>query len=208
MLISRRHRVIFLANPKCGSQSVRAALLEVPGVEEPDLHLHACLRSVEAWLDEPLSDYFVFTTARDPWERVVSIYHFGMKIKASVWHLPAIESGSVSAFCFHPTLEWLYRPKEGDESWTEGPYDLPSFCSDISGSFRARVFDIRDVARLEACLAERDIRITVPNINRTNHGPYADYYDERSAARVAFLFEKDIALMGYRSPLALPLGAP
>lgn len=202
MRISLTHRLIFLANPRCASTSLRRALdpfCEIKGASDgkPLAH-HACLKSVERHLMEigegGLDGFFIFTTLRNPWDRVVSIYHYGLSNPASIWHAPASAAGSVSAFCFDPILDWVFSPQAGHP---EGPFDIVSFTSDLSGKRRSAVFDVGDLTRLEQALADRGLDIRAPHINASKRGHYRPYFDERAAARVGELFAVDVAEGGY-----------
>lgn len=204
MLISFRHAFVFLANPRCGSQSIRAALAhhaDIKGSVKGPLHPHACLRSVERYLEMEkrgtIGDYFVFTTVRNPWERMVSIYHFGLSKPRSIWHQPVKQAGSFHAFCQHEILDTIFRPKPGQTPSSEGAFDVVSFGSDSLGTPRAKVFDIGRIGDVEAHLTRLGIEVSIPHLNATEHGGYASYYDDASRERVAHLFERDIDLMGY-----------
>src|SRR4051812_17679595 len=105
MRLSFRYRFVFLANPRCGSTSVRAALdryADLASNRRNGIHPHSRLEQVETYLAEnagpPIDDFAVLTTCRNPWERTVSIYHFGLANPQSIWHLPAIEAGSFRTF--------------------------------------------------------------------------------------------------------------
>ena len=201
MRISLGKRVVFLSNPRCGSGSIRTMLdpwSDIKGAKGGPVHRHACLRSVERYLAEtgapPLKEFSIFTTVRNPWARVVSIYHFGLRKPRSIWHAPAVASGSVAAFAHHEILDWVFGPNAGHP---EGPFDILSFTKTERGENPAAVFDVASMEAVGKHLAERGIEVETKHINRTRHAHYAEYFDARSRDRVSDLFRADIELMGY-----------
>lgn len=197
MRISLSHKIILLANPRCASTSLRRALdpvSEIKGANDGDpLANHACLKSVERHLlaidGPPLTDFFIATTIRNPWDRVVSIYHYGLTNPASIWNAPAVAAGSVSAFCFDPILDWVFGPDAGHP---EGPFDIVSFTTDLSGRRPCSVFDITGLGELEAEFRARGVDSPIPHVNTTERGDYRPLFDEPAARRIGQLFSIDI----------------
>jgi hypothetical protein len=91
MIVSHRHRLIFVAVPRTGSQSVRAALRPLLGPEDWEQaawgtarrvpisslaateHGHLGVREAERHLPRKVwRDYFKFAVVRDPWDRFLS----------------------------------------------------------------------------------------------------------------------------------------
>ncbi len=70
-IVSRRHRFVWLGNPKVASRSLIAALLDA----DPDARLveHASVRELYATYPEARR-YFAFAFLRDPCERTLSFY--------------------------------------------------------------------------------------------------------------------------------------
>jgi hypothetical protein len=202
MRIHFEKKLISLANPRCGSTSIRDALTPFGGEGAGDgLNGHACLRSVEKFIrdtrGEPIDGYTVVTTIRNPWERTVSIFHYGLSNPKSIWHKPAVEAGSVASFCKDKVLDWVFRPIPEEGSHPEGPFDIISFGSDAKGAFRAEVYDITQMPALESRLRGLGLPVSIPHINQSAHEDYRAYFDDVSRERVRRLFAKDIEIMGY-----------
>lgn len=205
MRISLTHRFVAIANPRCGSSSLRGMLdrhCPLKGPETCDLPAHASLRRVEAWLAGQGHDpeaFFWFTTVRNPWDRVVSIYHYGLKNPASIWHQPAVAAGSFRAFVLgSDRLEGYFRPGPDRAGVQDGPYVIDALMRDGAGRPRGTVFRLeRFGALVEALEARYGIALRPLHNNITQRGAYRGYYDDETRARVAYLLEADIARFGY-----------
>lgn len=203
--ISLKHRLVAIANPRCGSTSLRAMLDPVAtfrGPETCDLPAHAALRRVTAWLrarDHDPETFFYVTTVRNPWDRVVSIYHYGLKNPASFWAPPARRAGTFHRFVQEAEeLDHYFRPPPGSRLVPEGPYVIDALMRDETGRMRGRAYRLEGIAALAAMLSTRLGReIAVPHVNTTPRGAYRGYYDAATRARVAHLLEADIVRFGY-----------
>ena len=164
------------------------------------LHPHSALRSVEAHLvekGESLDGFFIFTLCRNPWDRAVSLYHYGLSDPKSARHAPAVEAGAFKPVLWSEMIERHFRPQPHQMKLAQGPYDVPTFGADLWGVTRAEVFDISELHRLKAKLDAIGASPRIPRVNTTRHRRYIDYYDDEARERVAWLFEKDIAFMAY-----------
>ncbi|MEZ5003499.1 MAG: sulfotransferase family 2 domain-containing protein [Chitinophagales bacterium] len=84
-LISHKHKFVFLANPKCASTSIHEFLRPYSdkaftiSVYQKPLGTHAYAKEVKRYLekrDYQWEDYFVFTTIRNPLNRIKSCYYY------------------------------------------------------------------------------------------------------------------------------------
>jgi len=75
------NRWIFLHPKKCAGSSVEIILRRhfVNTTEEPEGSQHWNLDSIIPYLSNPLDDYFIFGSARNPWDRLVSMYYHAIK---------------------------------------------------------------------------------------------------------------------------------
>ncbi|MEM9423072.1 MAG: sulfotransferase family 2 domain-containing protein [Pseudomonadota bacterium] len=204
MRISTTHKFIALANPRCASTSVREMINRYCDFRSNincDLKHHSSLRTVEAFLSErgfDLDDFFIFTTVRNPWDRAVSIYHYGLKNTKSAWHQPAAGAGTFKKFLYTDMMARHFRPTPPLTALPEGPYDVDTFMRDSKGNDRGRIFRLEELHMIESVLKqEAGIDVKLPHVNATDRTAYRDYYDDESQHQVAFLFEKDIKRFDY-----------
>ena len=133
---------------------------------------------------------FTVTLVRNPWDRMVSYYHW---LRAQSFDHPAVPLAaelSFGAFLAHPQTVASLRA---------APYGR--YMRDVTGQERASLF-IRlehleqDMAPFVAHLGFR------PEIRRINASErardYRGYYDDATAERVGRLCAEDIARFGYR----------
>ena len=96
MRISHQHKFVFLANPQSGSTSIRKLLdpySEIKSSTQFPYHHHVnapSLRKHFQEMDWEWEDYLKFTTIRNPWDKMVGRYFYGLKNPKSIWHEPAI----------------------------------------------------------------------------------------------------------------------
>lgn len=201
MRISDRYGFVFLANTQCASSAVRKALDPysdyAPGTKAS---VDAGLELFDHWpaskmdvllapLGKRLSDYFSFTTVRNPWDRIVSRYHYGLKNPKSKWRAKVEQAGSFKAFACDASLHWATT------------FDVYAMEGD-----RMLVDAVARVEALQDDLEPIAQRLGLPPLTlaRVNENPrggardYRTYYDDESAQAVADQFAKDIALFGYR----------
>lgn len=205
MRISISHKFIALANPRCASTSIRRMVdrySEYKGQENCELKHHSALRTVEGFVRElgySLDDFFIFTTVRNPWDRAVSIYHYGLKNPKSAWHKPAVESKNFKAFLFSDMMARHFRPKQNSKPLPEGTYDIDTFLRDRDGTLRGHVFRFEQLYTIEAALKDNiGLEVKLPHVNTTERESFRQYYDDEARRQVEHLFEGDIKRFQYR----------
>lgn len=206
MIISHRHRFVFVAVPKTGTHSVRQALREHLGDEDieqvglfvdrrfpwPDLaairHGHLSLAQVRPYLGEPaFTDYVKFAFVRNPFDRFVSYCAFMLRGGDLFQRRPA---DVMRRFLFEdpPEGHILFQPQASllvDE-------DGKTLLTDLIG-------------RVEDMQASYDTicgRIGIPprpleRVNGTRHADFRRYYDPPLVDAVAERYALDLNLFGY-----------
>lgn len=191
MRISHRYKFVFLANPRCGSTSVRKVLdpfTDIYSGNEFPYHHHAGVRHLKPHFAEQGWDwdcYSVFTTIRNPWARVASCWRFGEENPKSIWRRWRDESGNnfdrFVARSFHK-LPLSYRFVD-----EEGVYGVHDFLM------------IETIDQyLPPLLADLGIEVgEAPHLNATDGRDYRDYFSEEAREIVAEVFSSDIEQGGY-----------
>ncbi len=213
MIISHGRRYIFVHAPKTGGTSLALALegramkddlmlgdtpkavkrrRRLNGLQAAGrLWKHSTLRDVEGVVTpDQMRDYFVFTLVRNPWDRLVSYYHW---LRAQGFDHPAVQLAKSSDFA-----DFLRAP-ETQASFRASPY--ASYVTDAEGKEQADLF-IRlehlgeDLAPLEAHLGFQ--LSPLPHENRSQRqGDYRQFYSDELVAIVGRCCAEDIRRFGY-----------
>jgi hypothetical protein len=216
MILSRGRRFIFIHIPKTGGTALALALEDrakaddiligdtpkararkgrLAGVRSAGrLWKHSTIADIAGLAtDEEIADFFTLTLVRNPWDRMVSYYHW---LRMQGFAHPAVglaKALSFRAFLAHPQTRIALA------LWPYGAY-----MRDALGRERVRAF-IRlehlaeDLPPFEAHLGfALDIARANESQRLRDHRPY---YDDDSAALIAELCAEDIARFGYRFDL-------
>lgn len=192
-----RDDILIGDTPKARARRGRAKRLRVPG----RLWKHSRLSDLGDAV--PLDGMEIVMLVRDPWDRMVSYYHW---LRAQDFDHPAVplaRASSFAAFLAHPMTQVAAR---NDAART--------YVTDVAGQERpARFVRIEhfaaDIAPFEAHLGFR--LAPLPHSNASERPADARAaYDDDSAALVAALYAEDIARFGYSwapSPSGLTQGS-
>lgn len=207
MIVSHRHRFIFVAVPKTGTHSVRRALREQMGPEDleqvglfidrrfpwPELaavrHGHLSLRQVRPFLGQPaFGDYFKFAFVRNPFDRFVSYCAFMVRDGDLFQRRPR---DVMRHFLFE-------RPPEGHVLFQS----QASLLTDDDGEtlLTDAVGRVEDMQASYDDLCARTGLTSRPleRVNDTRRDDYRRYYDPTLVDAVARRYAQDLALFGYQ----------
>ena len=209
MLISHRHKFIFIHTYKVAGQSVTRALKEY--ADEPPSSLllskvlakfrvswrpssykyrtfldHVTASDLKAELPPKLyADFFKFAFVRNPWDWQVSLYHYALS-RPNHHQYELIKSMSG----FREYLFWrVEKDKHLQEEFvTDSNGDV---IVDYIGRLETLDHDFRNITKRIGVQAE------LPHINKSKHEDYREYYDEEMAELIATHFARDIDRFGY-----------
>ncbi len=214
MIISRGRRYIFVQAPKTGGTALALALEakvmkddiligDTPKAIKRRKRLKGVTASGRLWKHSALSDiyglvtedeiaaFFVFMLVRNPWDRMVSYYHW--LLQQSFDHPAVTLAGSLdfSGFLNHP---------DTIRAFEANPFT--AYVTDRHGAERCDLF-LRleyladDVQKLEAQLQMR-----LPALEYANKSDrladWRGYYSDADAALLGRICQADIARFGYR----------
>ncbi len=210
MIISPGRRYVFVHIPKTGGTSLSLALEDramkddiligdTPKAKRrkhrlKDLNAagrlwkHAGLADVEGIVDP--AAYFVFTLVRNPWDRVVSYYHWLREQSFDHSAVRLAKAKTFSAFLNDPQTQAALQAN-----------DYTSYVRDRAGVVHCQLF-----ARLEHLTTDLDpfwehvgFRCALGRANASvRKADWRSYYTPDDAALVAEVCSPDIARFGYR----------
>jgi hypothetical protein len=213
MIISPGRRYIFVNAPKTGGTSLSLAL-EARAMKDDiligdtpkarrrrrrlaqlsaagPLWKHSTLADIDGVLPpEVLAKCLVFTLVRNPWDRMVSYYHW---LRTQRFHHPAVDlarAEGFSRFLNHPLTETTFRA---------APYEVYTKTAD--GVQRADLF--MRLENLDADLPALEAHLgfalrPMPHVNRSaRRDNYRSYYTDDDAESLARICAADIERFGY-----------
>jgi len=181
-----RGRVVFIHINKTGGTSIECAL-----------HLRSerlSAREKRARLGERRwQRAFKFAFVRNPWDKVVSHYHYRVRTEKT-----GLDDGHL------PFGDWVrlaYRDR--NPRYCDVPLMFASqfeWIADEEG--RLLVDFVGRFERLDEDFAEVcrriGVRAELPRVKTTAHAHYRDFYDDETRAIVARVFAQDLERLGYR----------
>lgn len=202
MLISHKHRFIFVHIPKTGGMSVTNVLNQY--AENPwrtrfrswaesarlrkkvTFHKHELAIRIKEKLPRNIFDnYFKFTFVRNPWDWHVSNYHYVLA------HPEHDAHDKFKGFCsFREYAETIVAHR-----WTQMRWIADAdgrLLVDYVGRFETLGSDLNYILSVLGLSA-----VTVPHINRTDHAAYETYYDAQTRTLIEKASWADIDAFGY-----------
>lgn len=202
MIVSHQKRFIFVHIYKVAGTSIKQALkpyademprrftlkrlLNVLGAAAP-VKDHATASALKKRLPEEVFEtYFKFAFVRNPWDWLVSLYHY---IRSHPLHP---KYGTIRSLPdFESYLWWRY---ENDRVFQKDFVvdDSGSLLVDYLGRYENLEADFQDICR------KIGVNCELPRRNVTRHLDYSQYYTDQTIDLVAQQYREDIELFGYR----------
>ena len=201
-ILSHSKRFIFIHNYKVAGSSISSVLSKY----EPHYWIRTVIRKIrikkyypvianfpqdasafhvrELVPEDIFNNYYKFTFVRNPWDWQVSLYHYMLQTKTHFQH------DLIKNMSFEEYLDWrvnhdlkLQRARIVDEKGET--------LVDFIGRFENLETDFKEVCELIS------IGMRLRHKNRSKHGSYREYYNDRTYQLVKEAFAKDITLFDY-----------
>ena len=189
----KQHRCIFVRIPKCATRSISISLFGNKGGGHTDIGTYRVLFGAR------FDDYFKFAFVRNPWDRVVSAYHFlkqgGVNREDRRWckkHLSRYADFNEFVMGWlkpeNIRLQIHFKPQYEFVQDTNGDMVM-----DFIGHYENLENDFMVVKE------KLGMRKSLLFLNKTTARKrnYRDYFSEETKRIVADLYSKDIASFGY-----------
>jgi hypothetical protein len=180
-------RLFFVHINKTGGSSIERAL---------NLRFkHKTALEIIAKVGRPQWDQaYTFAAIRNPWDRVVSHYHYRAQTNQT--------NLGTDAISFAEWVQLTYGSQDPRY------YDIPmafmpqiNWITDREGQLLVKFicrFERLDADFKNVCAHLNRVAAPLPRLKASSHGPYRDYYDSATAKIVADWFHKDIQSFGYQ----------
>lgn len=216
MRIDTKNKVIYFANPKTGSTSLRKLMDKycdfsiIKHLENHNMfHDHWSMNMYKVIFDSKLkitqlNDYFSFTTIRNPWNRIVSAFKYQKCDKNGYpFYHPDYDKNTAGQYSFK---EFVKKVDDKDYWCGVGIPNANYFCFDKNGN--QLVTKIYPIETLTKEMIESDIKnlhgihynvSEIPHLNITKKVDYRLFYtDQWMIDTVKDVYKKDIELGNYQ----------
>jgi hypothetical protein len=178
---------------------------DITSASEYPYHHHTGARALKAHFEDTgwnWNEYVTITTIRNPWDRVVSIYHYAKKNSKSVWNKHYSKSNNFDDFVnFLPDFLNKVVYAGGHLRAGQRGISIKEFGYSVEGEQLINyILPIEKIAdSLPDILLNLGLPLLqVPKVNITEHKPWKQYYKDESQQKiVSNIFEKDIEIGNY-----------
>ena len=223
IMISHKHKFIFIHIPKAGGTTIEKTLFKYASDSfgSPWAKANKCYRNKALFKAiEAHPDYYTFTFSRNPYSKIVSLYHF-FKFNKSITFKCFLEK--VSKF-MDSQSERFYKkmPYNATNLKVNFPHlkpvdylcNIPRYPFNDNGNIGYHILaqsyfippNISFIGKVETLQEDFNIicdkigipKQELPHTNKSKHKHYTEYYDDKTREIVAEKFAKDIEYFGYK----------
>jgi hypothetical protein len=210
-VISHRHKFVFIHVPKTAGSSIETVLQKNTDCKKlkggfRDSDLKTCPFCPPSWcikhkpfylLNEEIKKYYSFGFVRNPWDLVVSSFHWWLKSERPRWvHrgmqnlLKEVNFDNFIRSDMKHYLNQMDHKNYGQLFWLQSE---SGFEVDFIGRFENLQEDFNTVCDKIGISKQQ-----LPHANKSKHKHYTEYYDDETKQIVAELYAKDIEYFGYK----------
>ena len=209
MIISHKHKFVYIAMEKTGSVSIRNRLNQYSDIRygnfnEKNPHTTASQVKKELFVNDTkkFNSYFKFSFVRNPWDRIVSWYEFMCKqvhkTESPRYDFTAKQYNTYKEFSligFDAFIRSEYKKRNScylgysryyEDKNQNNLLDFIGKLENLQEDFNT-VFDKIGIPRQQ-----------LPHNNKSKHKHYTKYYDDETRQIVAEKYAKDIEHFGYK----------
>lgn len=201
MILSGKHKFIFVHVPKTGGMSIKKALYQFSSKENQvankylihkcSIKKHDCALKLRDCIKPKIwKTYYKFAFVRNPFDWVVSFYHYIKKDKKDPRYMLA------NKLNFKQFMHWFrsaspkkYPARKGQKHYLVDRDG--SVLVDFIGRLENFNADFRGVC------SKLGINTKIYHVNITKHPHYTTYYDEDTKVCVQAMFAADLAFFEY-----------
>ena len=209
MRISHKYNFIFLSKYRCASQSIRQFLdpySDIKSTQKYPFYHHSTAYELKQYFDKEgyqWKDYFKFISIRNPWDMLVSLFHFGQPDRDCrfYWerHWDMLQSrGKVPKEYRFPDYPIDFEDWIKKRDFTK--FKLDYFIFDSRGNSLVDFIVKRETIKKDifTVCSRLGIPYAPPQIsNQTDHSDYHSYYNDATREIVRKTFQCDIEVGGY-----------
>lgn len=210
-MISNKRKFIFVHIPKTAGTSISEAIRDIPGCNSPRVSELFEPRSSRVWRfrkhekatgyrailgDKLFDQYYSFAVVRNPWDMMVSSYHWWVQkaIKFDAFKADMNQGLAFSSFTNFIQSEY------GSAMINEFRGNILDWISDDWGRIivnKVCKFETLNQDWQQVCVEAGLPYKPLPRKNPTKRKPYQEYYDNYTRDLIAWRFQKEINLFGY-----------
>ncbi len=205
MIISHKHKYIFVAIPKTGTHAIRFALREFLGendLEQVGLfvqrrfpfkqtahikHGHIKCKEIKEVLGSGVwQDYFKFSFVRNPWDRYISYCFFMHRNNREFLSDPyKYLQMTIDDTTHHDRIHFIAQHEFIYDDVGNPMVDYVGRYEDLQNSYK---FICKEIG-----IPYRDL----VKVNSSKHLPYRQYYDMVLTNKVGRFYQRDVELLNY-----------
>jgi len=192
MLISHKHKFIFIHIPKTAGTSISSALNPFCEESYPSIKHWSAVKIKEKFGSDIWNEYFKFTFIRNPYERLLSWYNM---IDKNRWRPNANSFQSHVKKNIHSFREFIMEDKQSIDI-NRFPQQRIAQLKKISENGRVIVDFVGKYENLNEdfyyiCKKLNIPQTILPHINKFDHDHYMNYYTEEMIKEVNSFAEED-----------------